>query len=98
MRIFTTNKTYQVNDKNEITQLGFSYSGKWLLLGAVRYNNFGYIVENFTIDQLKNDKLDFYHKNGKPRIFIVDLDHGTTRIWGNGATVHNCGLLQTVTS
>jgi hypothetical protein len=86
-RIIGDNSTYQLNDANQIAPLGAKFSGSWLLVGGVRYSNFGHITEHYTSEQLKKGNLQFFYKNGKPRIFIVDIDHGTTRVWGKGAKI-----------
>lgn len=56
-------------------------SGNWIIRGAVRFNNFGYIVETFTLKEVLLGKLQWKHKNGKQRIHIKDIDHGTFRTW-----------------
>jgi len=76
-------KQYRVNEKNEITYSPNCEkpSGEWLLTGAVTYNNFGHIVSRWSPDDIRAGKVPWTFKNGKPRSFICDRDHGTSRIW-----------------
>lgn len=54
----------------------------WRVLGAVRLNNFGNVVERFSLDDIKAGKVGkWQYANGKQRIFVVDVDHGTHRRW-----------------
>lgn len=57
-------------------------SGQWQVIGAVRLNNFGKVVELFTLrDVLGSTRLQWLHKNGRQRIHIRDYDHGACRVW-----------------
>ena len=58
-------------------------SGKWRILGAVRFNNFGRVVQCFGLDDIKAGTIKWKRKNGKQRVHVIDLDHGTRRIWMN---------------
>lgn len=58
-------------------------SGQWICTGAVQYNNFGRVIRRYTLDQVINGNLAWRHKNGKQRIHLCDLDHGTHRTWMN---------------
>ncbi len=60
-------------------------SGQWKVTGAVEYNNFGHIVARLTLADVKAacNAIDWQYKNGKQRIFLTDLDHGTHRTWGS---------------
>jgi len=55
---------------------------RWRVTGAVRYNNFGYCVERYTLADVLTKRLQWRYKNGKQRIHITDFDHGTFRMWG----------------
>jgi hypothetical protein len=55
------------------------FSGEWQLTGAVRFNNFGRIVERKTAEELTGIKQRKY-KNGKTKWYTTDIDHGTHRI------------------
>jgi hypothetical protein len=63
--------------------IGMGASGQWVITGAVRLNNFGYVVERFTLAQLFEQKIQWRFKNGKQRVHVCDLDHGTHRVWMN---------------
>ena len=58
-------------------------SGQWKCVGAVRFNNFGYEVEHYSLEQILNDpaSIQWKHGNGKQRVHIQDLDHGSFRVW-----------------
>jgi len=56
-------------------------SGDWKITGAVRFNNFGYIVERVPFSGLKELNGKWYYKNGKQKWHLRDLDHGTNRTW-----------------
>jgi hypothetical protein len=65
-------------------KIGMKPSGQWLITGAVRYNNYGHIVERFTLTDLFNSSVtSWQYKNGKQRVFLCDLDHGSPRTWMN---------------
>lgn len=66
-------------------------SGKWLLTGAVEYNNFGHVVRRYSQEELLSAEIPWTHKNGKQRTHLTDLDHGTRRTWG-GRNHHFCRL------
>jgi len=79
------NGEYMPISETGLIRRGFAdsqFSGEWKLLGAVRFNNFGNIVEtrNFDGSLLQ---LAWQYKNGKQRWHVMDLDHGTTRVWMN---------------
>lgn len=82
MKIIGRGETYAVSETGQISRacLDWKYSDSWRLVGAVRFNNFGRVVERARFDgQLL--QLSWMHKNGKQRWFIVDYDHGSERIW-----------------
>ena len=73
---------YKVNAAGEIYGANVAPSGQWRLVGAVRYNNFGRQVERRTLADIQAGKIkDWTHANGAQRWHIMDLDHGTTRVW-----------------
>lgn len=82
---------FRVNEKGEITRAacGWQYSGKWRLIGASVLNNFGYQTRFYTFEEIARDPsaIRWHHANGKPRVHLVDLDHGTRRQWGAGARI-----------
>ncbi len=59
----------------------FGPSLKWRILGAVRRNNFGHVVERYSLEDLLTQKIQWQHSNGKQMVFIIDLDHGGIREW-----------------
>lgn len=83
MEIYQSGEYMPVNEKYEIARQGSTnFSGNWVLLGAVRFNNFGYQVE-FIGQQRIHTIQDWQFKNGKQKWHIVDADHGTKRVWMN---------------
>lgn len=73
---------YLVNDKGEITKNGNDFSGCWKIQGLSHVKMNWYIpFGNVTQELVKN--LPLLYKNGNPQFTVRDLDHGTTREWGN---------------
>lgn len=83
---------HHVLDTGDIVRLdqpGFKPSGQWKMLGIkhVRRN------EVMTLSQVRRAygpsevmpeaKPALLFKNGNPQWTMVDLDHGTKRVWGN---------------
>ena len=63
--------------------IGMGASGQWRVTGAVERNNFGHVVCRLSLADVKSacNSLNWQYKNGKQRIFITDMDHGTPREW-----------------
>lgn len=73
----------KLHDDGRIERPGrFGPSDTWKILGAVRLNNFGHEVERFTLRDVLTTTIRWKHKNGTQRVHILDLDHGTQRMWG----------------
>jgi hypothetical protein len=70
-------------------QIGWKATGEWRVTGAVEYNNFGYVITRLSLADVKAacNSLEWQYKNGKQRIHLTDLDHGTAREWGSKHTV-----------
>lgn len=62
-------------------------SNAWRITGAVRFNNFGVVVESVGLDtyaaMVAREPAGLRFKNGKPRWYLTDIDHGTQRIQMN---------------
>ncbi len=82
-RIEQAGRYFDLYADGRITQAGCRPSGDWYCTGAVRINNFGRMVENFTLAEVLSGKLAWRHKNGSQRIHLCDLDHGHNRMWGH---------------
>ncbi len=81
MKIYSNGEYMPVSETGLITRQGSTeFSGEWRLLGAVRINNFGHIVERVSFGG-ELLQLQWLHLNGKQHWHIVDLDHGTKRVW-----------------
>lgn len=74
-------ETYYVDENNNIGRKGLIPSGSWKLIGAVEVNNFGHTVKRYSPDDIRAGKVVWRHKNGKPKAFILDNDHGNLRRW-----------------
>jgi hypothetical protein len=62
---------------------GFKASGQWKLLGLALVTGNSITIPAAKIKAWLKLKKPLLYKNGHPRYTIVDLDHGTLRIWGN---------------
>lgn len=56
-------------------------SDSWRITGAVRLNNFGHVVERFTLADVLAGGIRWQHKNGAQRVHLIDFDHGHYRMW-----------------
>jgi hypothetical protein len=79
-------KKFFINEKQEIirTDMDFKPSGQWKFLGLEHVKNNQFVPYDRVIERLKSDPEVFKtYKNGNPQWTVRDLDHGTTRVWGN---------------
>lgn len=86
------NDHYIINEKGEITQLKndipysqHKFSGSWLALGirqVLPFNRLGGLISIEKACEIQ----EFKFKNGRGKYYMVDLDHGTQRIWGSRIT------------
>ena|SRR3972149_6126831 len=97
MKKFLTIRTasgmlYLVNEKMEITQRDnnrtpsqHAFSGQWIFKGIVtaRYGN-NLITAKQLFDTNIIDDINFTFKNCSSRYTVLDIDHGTTRLWTDG--------------
>lgn len=62
---------------------GYISDGKsWEFIGLLEkkpYGKTGFVIPREEV--FKMDKSDLYYKNGNPKYYVVDIDHGTRRIW-----------------
>ena len=82
-----------LHDTGEITRpaIGmFIPSGKWKVIGAVELNNFGKVVKRYSLRQITSNphRIPWKWNNGKQRVFVMDLDHGTKRMWTNDHCIY----------
>jgi hypothetical protein len=84
-------------DQHPSDQPWLNASGQWKLLGVqhVKRNEFIPLASLLTAlpDELNGSSLRY--KNGKPQWTVRDLDHGTTRVWGN-TTYHGIAELRRI--
>jgi hypothetical protein len=59
-------------------------SGQWILRGAVERNNFGNVVRRYSQAEVLSGNIVWHHRNGKQKVFLLDIDHGTNREMGSG--------------
>lgn len=80
---------WKMHDDGCITRPGIfnTPSTQWRIVGAVRRNNFGHIVERFTLGDILRGGIQWKYKNGAQRVFVQDFDHGTYREWRNSHAV-----------
>ena len=87
-------KKYGITEKANICCEGVNPSGDWIFRGIVRFNNFGHEVERISAEELLEmspdelNSISWKHKNRKGKWHVMDIDHGTYRIWGE------CSLIQ----
>lgn len=61
-------------------------SGQWKLTGAVEVGRGftgGRIIRVYSLDDIINNRVPWFYKNGKQRCFVQDYDHGTHRMWAS---------------
>lgn len=69
----------------ERTDIPVPPSHAWRAVCIRRYNNLGYEVERISIETgdtcgvARVNSIVWNYKNGKPRWYMVDIDHGTMR-------------------
>ena len=71
----------RVDNMGYISRDGQEPSGEWQVLGAQRFNNFGKPVEYIDFYNLYRINGQWRHQNGKQKFHLVDLDHGSRRVW-----------------
>lgn len=76
---------YKIDENGNIIRMdieGFKASEQWKFLGLSHVKRNDFIpFERITPEFLETFKLCW--KNGNPQWTVRDLDHGTTREWGN---------------
>lgn len=75
---------YIINEKGQIkrTDMPFNPSDSWKLLG-IQHVVTGKFIPFSELPAFLSTKPDMALKNKKPMYTVRDLDHGTTRVWGN---------------
>ncbi len=81
MLCIESDETYYIDENNNIGRQSLIPSDSWKLLGAIEYNNFGNVIRRYSVEDIRAGKVVWRHKNGKPKVFILDNDHGTVRQW-----------------
>ncbi len=76
---------YNVNERGLITSDNApTPSGHWRLTGAVELGRGftgGRVLKAYTFDDILNNRVPWFYKNGKQRCFVQDFDHGAHRVW-----------------
>jgi hypothetical protein len=85
IRVETTHGPgFIVHDNGQVERPGLvSPSDSWQITGAVRLNNFGAVVQRYSLMEVLQSDLRWRYANGKPRIYLMDIDHGTCRMQGS---------------
>lgn len=86
--------TYTVNELGQIsrTDMAFTPSDNWKIQGIESVKSNAYIpFSKITKENIAH--LQLLYKNGNPKFTVRDLDHGTTRVWGN-TKVHGIKSIQ----
>jgi hypothetical protein len=76
---------YKIDGERNIIRTdikGFKASGQWKLIGIEHVKQSRFIRADSIANWLES-KPDMLFKNGNPQWTVRDLDHGTTRVWGN---------------
>lgn len=84
--------SYEVMENGDIVRLDmkdFKPSGQWKMQGLERItSNFGTTqfipFRDLTPERITKIQKDLRFKNGQPKYTVRDVDHGTTRVWGEG--------------
>jgi hypothetical protein len=85
-----TSETYLVNFKGQLcrranTKTAYGFDNGWKFLGIEHVKRNEFIpferIKNWTTEQFKS--FEWCYKNGNPQWTVRDLDHGSTRTWGN---------------
>lgn len=79
---------YIVNEQGYITQDRYGvkpcFSGSWIMKGVIRVNTSCRLAISLQeLFEMDLDSVQWRYKNGNPRFTVMDVDHGTTRAWGN---------------
>lgn len=86
MRIMTPHgNTFLIRKNGDIVRTdipGFKPSGKWKMLG-IQHVKMNIFIPLKLLTPARVRKLTLLYKNGNPQYTVRDLDHGTTRSWGN---------------
>ncbi len=82
----TDGEVWEIDGAGRVTRykggaLRWSGSDKWVITGAVAYTPQGGVERHYTLAELLADPaaIPWRFKNGKPKTFLRDLDHGTAR-------------------
>lgn len=85
LKIHTPNRdTYNIYDNGDIqrTDMQHTPSGQWKLQG-IEHVKQSWFIPLSQLNELSVSRLNLLFKNGNPQFTVRDLDHGTTRVWGN---------------
>lgn len=77
------NRGYVIKYSNGLdkSNAGLADLMSWQVKGIRKIDNFGNLGHLIRLDEINGKEL--LYKNGTPMFTIEDLDHGTTRIYGN---------------
>ena len=85
---------YHIEDTGDIRRLDipdFQPSDQWKMQGLVHVRHKRRVITLCQLRRAYNHSdvwpepiPELLYKNGKPQWRVIDLDHGTTRVWGDG--------------
>lgn len=86
--IYSGDRCYNLHLNGFISGKHVQPSGGWVMLGAIRCNNFGNRVEELTLLDIMCDfslgkSLPWRNKNRTQKWHLTDFDHGSQRVWQN---------------
>lgn len=82
--IYDNGRAYAtLHDSGQIERLDGAAgpSPTWTVTGALRLNNFGRVVERYSLADVLAGGIAWLHNNGKQRVHLTDLDLDHGRMW-----------------
>jgi hypothetical protein len=75
----------RVNQQDQITSPQWTTpSDDWKMLGALEYKvvyGRSTIIKRYTMEDVRRGLVPWRYKNRTQRCYVVDMDHGTKRVW-----------------
>jgi hypothetical protein len=85
LAIITTSEPHYVDSAGQVRTARVPIpSADWRVTGAVEYGRGytrGLIVRRYSLEDIMCGAVPWFYRNGKQRCYVVDNDHGHTRVW-----------------
>ena len=83
--VVTGNRYLRLYPNGQLADDKVTPSDNWRIIGAVTLNNFGNVTRQYSLDEILEDPqaIQWQHKNGNQKTHVLDIDHGTKRLWGS---------------